>query len=170
MPLILIVAAALAAAPGPIQARDAEPPAAMKAMMGCRGLADDAARLACYDKAAASLGEAQMKGEIVVIDRAQAEAAHKEAFGLSLPSLSFVTGALRPDEVDRVEGAVRAARVDASGYWTLELEDGAVWRQIDGILLRPPRAGSKVSIRRAMLGSFMIKIDGQAAVRAHRDR
>jgi hypothetical protein len=139
-------------------------------MLACAGVKDDAARLACYDKAAARMGEAQTKGDIVVIDRAQAEAAHREAFGLPLPSLDVLTKALKPDEVDRIEGVVRTLRADANGRWTMELEDGAVWRQIDGHLSRPPRAGSKVSIHRGMLGSFLINIDGQPAVKAHRDR
>ena len=51
------------------------------------------------------------------------------------------------------------------------LEDGAVWRQIDGESpFNAPHAGSTVKIRRAALGSFFLNIDGQTAIRAQRSR
>jgi len=162
-----------AAAPMLAQARDKEPASrapAFQEVLNCRAIADSGQRLACYDAAAAKMGEAESHGEIVVIDRAQARRAHREAFGLPLPSLDFVTRALAPGEVDRVEGVVRSTRADASGRWTFALEDGAVWRMIDGNLFRDPHPGSKVSIRRATLGSFIMNVDGQPAVRVHRDQ
>jgi hypothetical protein len=142
----------------------------VKGLAACRGISQDAARLACYDKAAATLDEAEKRGDVVVIDRARAAAAHREAFGLPVPSLDFVTRALAPGEVDRISGVVRTAHPDASGRWTFALEDGAVWRMIDGDLLRPAHPGSKVSIRRATLGSFIMTVDGQPAGKVHRDQ
>jgi hypothetical protein len=41
---------------------------------------------------------------------------------------------------------------------------------IDGDLLRPAHPGSKVSIRRATLGSFIMTVDGQPAGKVHRDQ
>lgn len=143
--------------------------AAFQAVLNCRGLADSAQRLACYDAAAASMGEAEAKGDIVVIDRAQAREAHREAFGLHVPSLDFVTRALKPEEVDQVEGVVKSARADPYGKWTFELQDGAIWRQIEGDLFRDPKSGSKVTIRKAALGSFKMSVDGQPTIKVHRD-
>lgn len=163
---------AAAAASLPALAHAAETPAraeAFQAVLDCKKVADPGQRLACYDAAAAKMGEAETKGDIVVIDRAQASAAHRQAFGLSLPSLSFVTKALKPEEVDRLEGVVKSARADINGKWTLVLEDGARWRQISGDLMRPPKAGSKVSIRRGTIGSFLMNVDGQQAIKVHRD-
>ncbi|MEO8115783.1 MAG: hypothetical protein ABI655_15445 [Phenylobacterium sp.] len=170
--LALALAATLAA-PGLAQAKDSavdRKAEAFQAVLDCRALADGAARLACYDAAAARMGEAEKRGDIVVIDRAQASAAHRQAFGLTLPSLDFVTRALKPEEVDALEGVVRAARADVNGRWTFNLEDGAQWRQISGDLMRPPRSGSKVRIRRGSLGSFLMNVDGQAAIKVHRDQ
>lgn len=160
----------IALAPGLAAAADSPGRAqAFQAVLDCKKVADPAARLACYDAAAAKMGEAETKGDIVVIDRAQASAAHRQAFGLSLPSLSFVTKALKPEEVDRLEGVVKSARVDINGKWTVVLEDGARWRQISGDLQRPPKAGSKVAIRKGTLGSFLMNVDGQASIKVHRD-
>ena len=150
-----------------------EPPAraaSFQQVLDCRSVKADAERLTCYDAAAGRLDEAEHRGDIVVIDRAQASAAHREAFGLLLPSLDFVTKALKPDEVSVLTGSVRAVRADVNGNWTLSLEGGAVWRQISGQLLKPPRAGSKVRIRKGMIGSYLMNVDDQPSIKVHRDQ
>lgn len=149
--------------------RSPEPPAVLRSVMDCRGIADNTARLACYDAATAKFGQAEEKGEIVVIDRAQAQQAHREAFGLHVPSLSFVTRALAPEEVDQVRSRLKSARADAYGKWTFVLEDGAVWRQIAGDLFRDPKAGQTVVIQRGALGSFKMSVEGQPTIKVHRD-
>ena len=166
--LVLAALAPLAAAGA--HAQPTPQPPAFKSVLDCRGVGDPQARLACFDAAAAGLAAAAAQGEIVVVDRAQAAAAHREAFGLSLPSLDFVTRALKPAETEQVTGVVKALRRDASGRWTFMLADGPVWRQIDGDLAREPRAGSKVAIRRGALGSFLMNVDGQPAIKVHRDQ
>jgi hypothetical protein len=153
----------------------AAPPApraeAFQAVLDCRGVTDAARRLACYDAAAGRMETAASKGEIVVVDQAKAREARTQAFGLSVPSLDFITRGLKANDVDRVEGVVSAVSRDASGRWIMELADGAVWRQIsDEVLGRDPKPGTKVSIRKAMVGSFMMNVDGQAGIRVHRDR
>jgi len=169
-----VALAALGLAASPAAAKDkaaanSAHAAAFQAVLDCRGVADNAARLACYDAAAGKMGEAETRGDIVVIDRAEANAAHREAFGLHVPSLSFVTRAVKPEDVDRVEGVVESARADVNGRWTFRLQGGAVWRQISGDLMRPPHAGSKVSIRKGSIGSFLMNVDGQPSIKVHRD-
>lgn len=154
-------------------ARDKDAPdraPAFQAVLNCRSIADAAQRLACYDAAASKMGDAETHGEIVVIDRAQASAAHREAFGLHVPSLSFVTKALKPDEVNKVEGVVEGVRVDVNGRWTFFLEGGQIWRQISGELYKPPKHGSKVVIRHGSLDSFLMNVDGQPSIKVHRDQ
>jgi hypothetical protein len=162
------VAAALVAAPAAVQGAR---PADFQAVLDCRAIAEPAQRLACYDTAAGRMATAEKAGDIMVIDRQQAREAHRQAFGLNLPSLDILTRGMTGDETDRLEGVVRTAQNDGHGKWTLVLEDGAVWRQIsDETLNRAPRRGSKVSIRRAALGSYKMNIDNQPAVRVHRDQ
>ncbi|MFC3070998.1 hypothetical protein [Phenylobacterium soli] len=171
-PLAAAAAFAVLALPGLALAKDSaasQHAAVVQAVLNCRAMTDSAARLACYDAAAAKMGDAEAKGDIVVIDRAQAQQAHREAFGLRVPSLAFVTRALAPEEVDQVTGVVKSARADAMGKWTFVLEDGAIWRQIDGDLFRDPKGGDKVVVKRAALGSFKMSVDGQPTIRVHRD-
>jgi hypothetical protein len=154
----------------------AAPPAgghveAFQAVLDCRSVTDDARRLACYDAAAGRMETAAAKGEIVVVDQAKAREARTQAFGLSVPSLDFLTRGLKANDVERVEGVVTAVNRDASGRWIMQLADGAVWRQISNeVLARDPKPGTKVSVRKALAGSFMMNVDGQAGIRVHRDR
>lgn len=64
-----------------------------------------------------------------------------------------------------------AARLGRDGKWILSLDSGAVWRQTDTeTVLRDPRAGSRVVIRAAALGSFLLSVDGQRSFRARREQ
>jgi hypothetical protein len=70
-----------------------------------------------------------------------------------------------------VTATIASASQDPYGKWTLQLDDGAVWRQIDDTEVdRPPHHGSSAEIRRGALGSFTMKIDGQFPIKVHRDR
>lgn len=138
-------------------------------LMDCKGKSDPAERLACYDAAVGAMDVAEKKGDIVVVDREQAKAVRRQAFGFSLPSLAMFEKGESPEELDQV--ALKAERVyrGGDGKWVFELEGGAVWAQTDTeALFREPKAGSKVEIRKASMGSYFMNVDGQRAVRARR--
>jgi hypothetical protein len=153
--------------------RAADPPTtapAVQAVLACRGITEDAPRLACFDKATAAMGEAQTKGDLLTLDREQRRAVRKQAFGLPLPALNLFDKGEKPSEADRITATVASASQDPYGKWTIRLDDGAVWRQIDSNdVPRPPHKGSTVVIKKGALGSFFIDIDGQPGIRAHRD-
>ena len=151
----------------------------LQAIVDCRPLTDTDARLKCYDAAAARLDEAEAAGQVVVVDRAKAREVRKEVFGLALPSLDIfnVSGgkdaadAVKGEDVDRLTSTVKSAVRQGDGRWVFELETGAVWRQLEpGELMKSPRQGSPVEIRKASLGSFMMKVDNQPSFKVHRDR
>jgi hypothetical protein len=145
-------------------------PAAVQAVVDCRKLDDGAQRLACYDKAVADMTAAEDKGDLVSLDRSQRQAARRQTFGFALPTLAFLDRGERAEALNRVTETVASTSQDVDGNWILRMQDGAVWRQTDGaVLSRDPRPGSVVVIKKAALGSFMMDIDGQPAVRAHRD-
>lgn len=156
-------------------ARAAPPPApsrapTVQAVIACQALVDNAQRLACYDKAVAGMAQAEVKGDLVTIDREQRRAVRRQAFGLTLPSLAMFDRGERPEEADRITAKVKSASHTVTGKWVIELEDGAVWRQIDdNQIYKSPRPGSVAAIRKAMLGSFFMNLDGQQAIRVHRD-
>jgi hypothetical protein len=162
-----LAAGVLAASAAQAQASK-ERPAELERLMACRGMSDSAARLACFDAAAAALDTAESKGEVVVVNREQANRVKRQAFGLTLPSLSLFD---RDDEapMEALTATVKAASRNGDGRWVVTLEDGAVWMQTDQEPVpRQPRPGSQAEIRRAAMGSFFMKLDGQRAVRARR--
>jgi hypothetical protein len=154
-----------------------ERPAALEAMLRCRTLTDEHARLECFDREVAAFEAAAAARDVVIIDRKQESETKRSLFGLRLPRLAIFGGggdgdnADRDDEeLDQLEGVVASAMQTADNRWVIRLQDGATWRQIDDqILGRRPRAGSKVLIKRAAMGSYMMRLDGQPGVRARRE-
>jgi len=147
------------------------PPKAVQATIDCRRLSDDHARLACYDEAVDALGKALGQGQVVAVDRSQVQAVRRQAFGFTLPSLDLFGRSERPQDVDAVTLVVEDARRAPDGKWTLRLEGGQIWRQIDtGDFSRDPKPGAQAIIKKAMLGSYMMMIGGHSPVRVHRDQ
>lgn len=153
-------------------ANGAEParrPALFQAVTDCRKLAQDAARLACYDKAAAGLDEAEAKGQVVVIDRDQVKAVRRQSFGLTLPAFTLFNRGTKEDQVDRVTIELARAYQDSSRRWVMVSTEDVVWAQTDDESINiEPHKGSTVAIRKAALGSFFCNVEGQRAVRCER--
>ncbi|PIB92169.1 hypothetical protein [Caulobacter sp. FWC2] len=167
--LLLAAAIALIAAPNLVEAAEPAEPAVIAALKACRALTADAERLACYDKAAQSVTKAQETGEVIIIDKQTARAARRQAFGLELPTLSILDKGADKAETEKLQSVVKSARVDAEQRLVVTLEDGAVWRQIDDTMLgKPPKAGDTIEVRKAAMGSYMMKIGSQPAIRVRR--
>lgn len=142
----------------------------LQELVDCRKLTDDAARLACYDKASASLDQAEQKGDIVVVDREQARKVRRQAFGFLLPSISLFEKGETQEELENVASQVDAARMNGASKWVIQLkEGGGTWVQVDDKdLHKTPKSGMPVTIRKAALGSFMMSIDGGGGFRVRR--
>ena len=145
--------------------------AVLQRLLDCRKVEGDQARLACFDAAAGVMDQAEAKGDIVVVDREQARTVRRQGFGFNLPSLSLFERGEKAEDLDRVTLKVASASRDGNGRWTVALEDGQVWRQVDtGDFSANPRPGMTATIRKATFGSFLMSIGGKAGVRMHRDK
>jgi hypothetical protein len=141
----------------------------LQELVDCRKVTDDSARLACYDKAAASLDQAEAKGDIVVVDREQARKVRRQAFGFSMPSITLFEKGETQEELENVTGEVAVASVNGAGKWTIRLKDGGIWVQIDNNELhRTPKPGNPVKIRQAAMGSFLMSINNGGGFRVRR--
>ena len=174
MKLILVLVSTALALTAPTSAagktqESAAKPAAFEALVRCRSIADSAARLACFDAAAATLEEAANKRELLLVDRQQARETKRGLFGLNLPNLGiFDGGDDDKDEIKSIESTVTRAEM-FGGAWVVSLADGSVWRQTDGnVLAIPPRSGHKVKVSKAALGSYMMRVNNQPALRVKR--
>ncbi len=158
-------AAALAQTPPPARAE------ILRRLLDCRKVADNAERLACYDAQAGVFDQAEAKGDVVVVDREQARTVRRQAFGFQLPSMALFERGEKIEDVENVASTVKSARRNSEGKWLVTLEDGSVWAQIDTERVpRDPKAGMEVKIRRAAVGSYLMNLGGQRAVRARRQQ
>jgi hypothetical protein len=112
----------------------------LQAMMACKVVTPDAARLLCYDQAALALNQAVERGDV----RVEAERG---------PRL--------------FEGVVRASGQDGENRFWIELENGDRWQLLPSTnRSRPPQPGARVKIRRNFLNSaYWISGDGWAESR-----
>jgi hypothetical protein len=137
----------------------------------CRTIADNAARLACYDSSVAALEVAEAKREVTIADKEVIKETRRGLFGFSLPRIGLFGGDGDDEQVKEIEAVVKSASIDRSGKYRIVMEDGAVWQQIDTTRLpREPKPGQKVKIKTASLGSYFANVDGQRAIRMKRDR
>ena len=168
--IIGLAAAALASAqtpppPPPPQQR----PEMLERLTACRAVAEDAARLACYDAAAAAFDTAEREGELVVIDRAAVNETRRQLFGFEMPTLPRLFGNGSGEDLDSIESTLERASLSGENRWVFRLADGSVWRQIDSERVRfDNRPGEPVRVRKASLGSFLMTVGDSRAVRVRR--
>lgn len=168
-PLVLVACAVAA----PAAAKDKEKPARpiqVQQLFDCRGIADPTARLACFDREVGELATADDAREITFTDRETAKKARRGLFGFAFPKLGGIFGG-DEDEIKEIETTIRGVGTDRSGKYILVMEDDSVWMQIDTTHLpRQPKAGQKVKIKVATMGSYFATVEGGRAIRMKRDR
>jgi hypothetical protein len=153
--------------------------AAAEDVGSCAGIDDDAARLACYDRIA---GRSQAAAGTIVAAAPTAPAtpadvpvpavteAGAQDFGLSEADKKARDpqkyGASSPDSITRT---VRTVAKDGYGRFTITLDDGQVWTQVEmEAAVAHPRPGDVVTISRASLGSFKLRSDRTSLTRVRR--
>lgn len=139
---------------------------------GCRGITDNVQRLACFDRESAALASAVRSGNVAVVDQGEMRAARRSLFGFQLPKLPFFSGDKSADYVpDQIETTIRSVQDSGRGRYRLTLADGAVWETIESPMrLTEPRTGNKIVIKKAALGSYFLRIDGQTGIKGRRLR
>ncbi len=141
---------------------------AVARVTACAAIQDNASRLSCYDREAASLARARASGEILVVNRQQISATRRSLFGLTLPNLGPVFG--KSDEGPReIEARIVTVSNARSGHHVFVLDDQSVWAQTESASFsREPRAGMPIRIRRGAMGSYLANVDGQRGIRVAR--
>lgn len=168
---VLLLAATVGA--GPVLA--APPPdkaAVVQAISDCRAIKEDAARLACYDKAAGAFEQAQSKGDVVVVTREHVQQVRRQAFGFSLPSLDVFGafgGPKKGEGFDRLTLEIREAHPGRDGHWVFQGAEGVTWRQTDDQeFFKDPKPGARMVITHGAIGSFFCEVQGLGTFRCAR--
>jgi len=164
--LALLVAPAASA---PKKVNEGPPPAQVTALLNCRTITDSAARLACFDKSAAAIGEAVAKRDLVVFDRESVKKTKRGLFGFSIPNLGIFGDDDDVVEIKQIEGTITSTAFNADGGYIFRLADGSRWSQMDS---KPfaiaPRSGDKVVVRKGALGSYFLTVAGLPGVKVKR--
>lgn len=158
----LLLPAFFLAAPAAAKASDS----AMAEALACRAIVADDARLACYDRAIAAVaGDPSDTAGLRSRDvdtfgrRAAAEPARNEKeFGAERLAKAA------EDQVDKLESQVVEVGLTALGKIFVVLDNGQVWRQLDGddAKARLSKEGvSTVVIRKGAMGSYLMTLDGK---------
>jgi hypothetical protein len=150
-----------------------ERPEAFEALVKCRAIADEKARLQCFDQATAALQQAAERHDLVIVDRKQIRETRRTLFGLEIPRLRIFGGGGGDDdeaeEVKSIESTVVNAYTNQAGQWVVHLEDGSTWAQTDhNMIAIIPKKGTKVTVVKASLGSYMMRIGKEPGMRAKR--
>jgi hypothetical protein len=158
---------AVAAAPKADPVQPAPP--GFTRLIACQSIRDNVQRLACYDREVASVGTANARGDLVVMDREQVRKTRRSLFGLSLPDLGVFGGGELPGDADTLQTTIRGAKEGPDGKWWFNLAEGGSWVQLDSRdFIVDPAPGQPVRIRRGSLGSYMMNVNKQTAIKVHR--
>ena len=168
------VALAVIATPASAQSQVPSGSPYLTTLKACQTVTDAAARLACYDRAAAALVGGVASGQVALIDRENVRKVRRSLFGFSLPEFPFFSGGKERDkeeEPKELTSTLAAFSSIGNGRYRFRITDGnAVWETTESALLNDPKMGSKVEIKSGVMGSFFAQIGNQKWVRARRVR
>lgn len=140
-------------------------------LKACRGISAESARVTCYDAKVGALLGAFEAGDVRLVDRAEVRKTKRQLFGISMPDLDILKSDGKDDEdlSDLFETTIASGRQTGPATWRITTAEGAVWE-----INNPPRKigqitpGDKVVFKKASLGYFFIRINGQIGVKGKR--
>lgn len=146
----------------------------LDALAGCRSIADNTQRLACFDRESATLIASASEGTIKVIDQEDVKTMRKSLFGFPVPRVGLFGGDKAGEAVeDKVlESTITSLSPLPRGGWRFTIAEGdATWQTTESpTRLNPPRVGQKVQLEAAALGSYWIRFNGQMGIKGNRVR
>ena len=160
--------------------------AIVRSMQECARIDDPSARLQCYDgnfRSSSVIDQRPSVANVPATPPVQAPpiASQTPVIGSSDEPQGFGAESVKSEDrfkspaetgkgVDEIRTRILAVSRREPGKYMVTVEDGAVWVFTDAVArtFRPPRQNALVEIKRASLGSFLMVVDGQAAVRVRR--
>jgi hypothetical protein len=141
----------------------------------CASIADDAARLACYDRAfgrpAGKSPQTEGTAAPALATAAAAPSPEKDRreFGLSKADTHTLEAkAAAAREPESIAATVASVRRRGTGEQVFVLDDGQVWMEVEAYATTRVRAGDAVTIRKAALGSYMLVTPKKVATHVRR--
>ncbi len=155
----------------PVSAQEAaQEPDYLAALKACRAIKDEDDRLKCYDAKVGAMVSASEAGDVRIVDREDVRRTRRQLFGFTVPDLDILEG----DEQDKesselLETTITSARQLTNKAWRFTTAEGAVWEINNApARLAPIKPQDKVIFKRASLGFYFIRINGQMGVKGKR--
>lgn len=142
-------------------------------LKSCQSVVDDSERLACFDRAVGEIVSANDAGEVRIIDREDIRDTRRRLFGLSVPEVGVLKREEGEDKEasELLESSITSVRYISGKKIRFTTEEGATWEiKSAPRWLRNVKTGHGVVFKKAALGTFFIRIDGQMGVKGKRIR
>lgn len=140
-------------------------------LRACRALAGESERVRCYDAKVGALLGAFEAGDVRLVDRAEVRKTKRQLFGLTMPEIDILKGDEKDEQElsDLFETTITEGRQTGPASWRFTTAEGAVW-EINNPprKIAPIRPGDKVVFKKASLGYYFIRINGQIGVKGRR--
>ncbi len=176
-PLAISAALLMAVAPAVAQSPAPSAPVAeaegnyLEGLKSCQAIADDTERLACYDRSVGRVVSASEEGEVRLVDSEDVRKTRRRLFGFSMPDIGLFGNDDDEDDkpLELLQSTITSVRYNRREVVFTIAEGDAVWR----IASAPPRlgrikVGDSVEFKRASLGSYFIRVNGQMGVKGRR--
>ena len=133
----------------------------------CASINNSDEAVICFQTETSKLKARIESGEVIVLDRATATLRNQEAFGRrEIVRANELVGAEAPD---RIETTLVSSAQRPDGKILFTLGDGSLWVQTDSDPIRfGLRNGSTAVVKRASMGSFMLRIGTGRDIRVSR--
>jgi len=131
------------------------------AVTACRAVHDNVERLACFDRAAATLAAARQKRDIVVLDREQVRKTNRSVFGFVMPQLKLFGRDGESAEIKQLDSTVKDFTAAGNGRYRISLADGSVW-ETTAEMRFPPRKADAIMIKPGILGAYHATLRGRS--------
>lgn len=129
----------------------------------CASITDNADRLACFDKNVPILQVKEEKKEIITLDAEGVKEIERDSFGFSLPSLPKLGILKSKSEKSKKTSqyyGVKSVSTNRKGV-TFTMENGHVWKQINGEIGKIPKGTLTAKIKPATMGTFFISVKNE---------
>lgn len=134
----------------------------------CRAIVAAEERLACYDREVGAVLAATDAGTLRVVDSADVEETKRSLFGFTLPRIKLFGGD-DGEEMTTLETTITGVRKVGRETWVFQTKEGSVWRIAETRMgWRPPQPGQPVEFKKAAMGSYFIRVNGQMGLKGRR--
>lgn len=168
--MLIAGAVSLGALSAPVYAQGSLP----DQLATCARIGKKDARLECYDSIARAAGQGNYTSSFGLPSSAAPATppapGAPTGFGAEQVARPVSERAAESGQ-DELSATVSSARDNGLGMWQVGLSDGATWRMTERVAnFRPPAPNESVTIRKGALGSYLMQVGRQAAVRVARVR